>query len=167
MDKSELWQAALGELEITLSKANFMTWFKNTFIISYENNRVIIGVPNTFTKAWFEKKYHSIILKCLQKISDNRVREAIYQVEVLKNLPKNNIIEEKSVPEKEYAPSSRHDVHEIGLNPRYTFESFVIGKANELAHAACVAVSNTPGHAYNPLFIYGGVGLGKPIFYRR
>lgn len=161
MDKSELWQAALGELELTLSKANFMTWFKNTFIISCENNRVIIGVPNTFTKAWFEKKYHSNILKCLQKISDNRVREAIYQVEMIKNLPKHNIIEEKLIPEKEYAPSVRHDVHEIGLNPRYTFDNFIIGKANELAHAACVAVSSTPGHAYNPLFIYGGVGLGK------
>ena len=88
MDKNELWQAALGELELTLSKANFMTWFKNTFIVSNDDVHIVIGVPNTFTKAWFEKKYHSIILKCLQKISDNRIREVAYQVEILKNTPK-------------------------------------------------------------------------------
>lgn len=161
MDKNELWQAALGELELSLSKANFMTWFKNTFIVSYDDVHIIIGVPNTFTKAWFEKKYHPIILKCLQKISDNRIRDVAYQVEMIKNTPKYNVPEEKLIQEKEYAVPMKQNIHEIGLNPRYTFNSFVIGKANELAHAACVAVSQDPGHAYNPLYIYGGVGLGK------
>lgn len=161
MDKNELWQAALGELEISLSKANFMTWFKNTFVVSCENNRVIIGVPNTFTKAWFEKKYHTIILKCLQKISDSKIREVVYQVEILKNIQKYLAVEEKISLEKEFTVPMKQNVHEIGLNPRYTFDNFVIGKANELAHAACIAVSQTPGQTYNPLFIYGGVGLGK------
>lgn len=161
MDKNELWQAALGELELSLSKANFMTWFKNTFIISCDNNRVIIGVPNTFTKAWFEKKYHSFILKCLQKISDNKIREVLYQVEIIKNIQKYRTPEEKPEMEKECAIPVKQNVQEIGLNPRYSFDNFVIGKANELAHAASIAVSKTPGQAYNPLFIYGGVGLGK------
>jgi len=162
MDKNQLWQSALGELEISLSKANFMTWFKNTFIISWEQNKVIVGVPNTFTKAWFEKKYHSDIIKSLQKISDNQVREVLYQVIIGRN--NSAYIEDRnasvSLKDDTYKPHN-NAIHEIGLNPRYTFNNFIIGKANELAHAACIAVAEKPGSVYNPLFIYGGVGLGK------
>ncbi len=162
MDKNQLWQSALGELEISLSRANFMTWFKNTFIVSWEQNKVIVGVPNTFTKAWFEKKYHSDIIKSLQKISDNHVREVVYQVVVSRNNPAyiEYHTDKVSLKENVYKPPS-NAVHEIGLNPRYTFNNFIIGKANELAHAACIAVAEKPGNVYNPLFIYGGVGLGK------
>lgn len=160
MDKDQLWQAALGELELTLSKANFMTWFKNTFIISWNGNKIIIGVPNTFTKAWFEKKYHSLIIKCLQKISGNKVREVYYQVEARKKLPQVQL-SENQIEDITISSSQKRMVHEIGLNPRYTFENFIIGKGNELAHAASLAVVESPGKVYNPLFIYGGVGLGK------
>ena len=73
MDNDQLWQAVLGEVELSISKANFTTWFKNTFISSYDNDRIIIGVPNGFTKAWLENKYHAVVLKALQNITNNRL----------------------------------------------------------------------------------------------
>jgi len=164
MDKHQLWQATLGELELTLSKANFMTWFKNTFIVSYENDRVVIGVPNTFTKAWFEKKYHSSILKSLQAISENRIKEVRYQVEAQKNTvpdSTSSVSIEKITKISENNQRPQNAIHEIGLNPQYTFSNFVIGKGNELAQAASMAASEKPGRVYNPLYLYGGVGLGK------
>ena len=161
LDNQQLWQATLGELELTLSRANFMTWFKNTFVTSTEGERVIIGVPNTFTKAWFEKKYHGSILRALQKVSDNRIREVLYKVETNSRASTVVLVQplrtEASPPPNDDASAGS----ELGLNQRYTFENFVIGKANELAHAACLAVCNKPGRVYNPLFLYGGVGLGK------
>jgi len=81
MEVQQIWQAALGELELALSKANFTTWFKNTFIFSYDDSSVTIGVPNTFTKAWLEKKYHSAILKAIQKITDSKIKAVSYRVE--------------------------------------------------------------------------------------
>ncbi len=168
MDKEQLWQAVLGELEISLSKANFTTWFKNTFVSALENGKVVIGVPNTFTKAWLEKKYHSAIIKALQNITDNKITEVNYIV-------KNPQASEKEFPFKKSqlgAPKAEATAQKISqtentkaklsnLNPRYTFENFIVGKGNELAQAAAVAVAEKPGLVYNPLFIYGGVGLGK------
>lgn len=160
----QLWQAALGEIEITLSKPNFSTWFKETFIISYENDRVILGVPNAFTKTWLEKKYHTIILKALRNISSSPVKDVIYKIEVsgqakegMKALFQRDLPASTHVP----APAVRTETSENGLNPKYTFENFIVGKYCELANAACMAVAAKPGEAYNPLFIYGGVGLGK------
>ncbi|HRY63093.1 MAG TPA: chromosomal replication initiator protein DnaA [Patescibacteria group bacterium] len=163
MTKDELWQAVLGELELSLSKANFITWFKNTFIIAEENEQVIIGVPNLFTQAWFEKKYHDLIIKTLKKITNNRVKNIIYKIEVHK--PDGLMLAEKievtfNQPTREVEfLASTNESH--GLNPKYTFEKFIVGKNNELAHAAAKAISEKPGEIYNPLFLYGGVGLGK------
>ncbi|MEK7116406.1 MAG: DnaA N-terminal domain-containing protein, partial [Patescibacteria group bacterium] len=82
MDLQEIWRAALGELELTLSKANFTTWFKSTFIASCDSTRVVIAVPNTFTKSWLEKKYHDAIIRALRNVtSNNGLREVIYRVE--------------------------------------------------------------------------------------
>ncbi len=177
MTNHELWQAVLGELELNLSKANFTTWFKNTFIASCEESRVVISVPNTFTKAWLEKKYNPAILKSLQCVSATKVREIIYKVDV--RPPMKQVVQE-AVEEAGGGMSvnSRTDVQTIRreepqtlvrkdgsndskLNPKYVFETFVVGKGNELAHAAAVAVAENLGTKYNPLFIYGGVGLGK------
>jgi len=177
MDNQQLWQAVLGELELMLSKANFVTWFKNTFIITYAGDQVIVGVPNTFTKAWFEKKYHSVILKALQKISENKIRKVLYRVETSK-IPAEKqpfsqkihgsgsmsaVIEKTEIKTPAWTEKEEdgQNISEIGLNSKYNFESFVIGKANQLAHAATIAAANQPGKVYNPLFIYGGVGLGK------
>ena len=159
MNNDQLWQAVLGEVELNLSKANFTTWFKNTFISSLSDEKVIIGVPNTFTKAWLEKKYHKEILTALQNVSDKNIAGVIYNVETKKPGLVESILRKTKKEDK-----PRPDIttnNRFGLNSRYNFENYIVGKGNELAHAACQAVVANPGKAYNPLFIYGGVGLGK------
>lgn len=166
MDNEQLWQSVLGEIELNLSRANFTTWFKNTFISSFDENKVIICVPNTFTKAWLEKKYHQKISDALENISNQKISEIFYKVEIKKTNSINNLFNKNSnsienqikadVVKKPSTPVNR-----FGLNIRYLFENYIVGKGNELAHAACQAVAANPGQAYNPLFIYGGVGLGK------
>ncbi|MFA5413600.1 MAG: chromosomal replication initiator protein DnaA [Patescibacteria group bacterium] len=164
MTNLQLWQAVLGELELNLTKANFTTWFKNTAISFVDGEKITVGVPNTFTKAWLENKYHQSILKTLQKIVGGHIKEVTYRVEAVKpQTQKMDVpsLTAQTAPEKPTisaeAPSNR-----FGLNPKYTFPSFIVGKNNELAHAAAQAVAKNPGKStYNPLFIYGGVGLGK------
>lgn len=177
MNTHELWQAVLGELELTLSKANFTTWFKNTFVSSFEGDRVVISVPNTFTKAWLEKKYNSSILKSLQTVAKNpRLREIIYKVDMrpVVQQPANEqyamamnaatqVITAPAVTREDSVTGfSRKDLAtDKRLNVKYTFDTFIVGKGSELAHAASLAVAENLGVKYNPLFIYGGVGLGK------
>jgi len=164
MNREQLWQAALGELELSLSKANFTTWFKNTFISSFENNNVVIGVPNAFTKSWLENKYHPEIMKALQNATGNQLKEVAYKVESKPKAdspePVNPGVVLDAVQSPQNAPAEDKK-NGFGLNSRYTFENYIVGKGNELAHAACLAVSEKPGEVYNPLFIYGGAGLGK------
>lgn len=172
MNNEQLWQAVLGEIELSLSKANFTTWFKNTFISSYEDGKIIIGVPNTFTRAWLEKKYHKEISTALENIKGEKIKEIVYKVESRKttNTPTQTKKEDTSSnththtqtftnnPTTERIPTP---INRFGLNAKYTFDTFIVGKGNELAHAAAQAIVANPGKAYNPLFIYGGVGLGK------
>lgn len=160
MNNDQLWQAVLGEIELSLSKANFTTWFKNTFISSFEEEKVVICVPNTFTKAWLEKKYHKQISEAIKNTSSKNVKEIFYKVETRKTSPVEDLLRKIKIKRE---PETREGttINQFGLNARYTFNNFVVGKGNELAHAACQAVSANPGNAYNPLFIYGGVGLGK------
>jgi len=166
MNTNEIWQATLGELELTLSKANFKTWFKNTFIAQIENDKVIVCVPNTFSKAWLEKKYNKAIVESLRSVTEQPIKEIIYKVEVRpqaevrEELATQTTVKQETVEEKPKLPQ-RDQWCEIGLNPRYTFKNFVVGKGNELANAAAQAVAAKPGEVYNPLFIYGGAGLGK------
>ncbi|KKR57239.1 MAG: chromosomal replication initiator protein DnaA [Candidatus Uhrbacteria bacterium GW2011_GWE2_40_58] len=175
MNTNELWQAVLGELELTLSKANFTTWFKNTFIVSFEDDGiVVVGVPNLFTHAWLEKKYHKQIIQSLQNLTENKIKNVTYRVETHQVEPQIVPTQETITTEIEEtpytytnqratypSPSNGFRSGEFSLNGKYTFSSFVVGKQSELAHAAAQAVSNQPGGVYNPLFIYGGVGLGK------
>lgn len=182
MNNAELWQAALGEIELSISKANFSTWFKNTTILSNENGKVVIGVPNGFAKEWLENKYNTYIFRALRNFQDD-VREiscVIYtndqdqqadkktdsvQTAVQHNAPMYQPQEIQAPPvyaQHNPAPSAASQMSfENNINTRYTFENFIIGENNELARAACYAVSQNPGKIYNPLFIYGGVGLGK------
>ncbi len=180
MTPQQLWQATLGELELLISKANFTTWFKNTGISAYDNDKITIAVPNAFTKEWLEKKYHQTIVKALRNVTENNVKEVIYKIETISQAQKTTTIEEIRIeaaigspvtdnpsPSSQesgsltpaYSPNYGDD--KLNLNPKYTFANFIVGKNNELAHAASLAVAKTPGKAYNPLFIYGGVGLGK------
>lgn len=167
MNTSHLWQAALGELELLLSKPNFNTWFKETYVVSYENERIIVGVPNGFTKQYLEKKYHPIIIKALRNVSQGPVKDVIYKVEISERLKQGEGTFSKEISYQPASfttlPSQRQEtpVHYNNLNPRYTFSNFVVGKYCELANAACLAVAAGPGEVYNPLFLYGGVGLGK------
>ncbi|MDP2630007.1 MAG: DnaA/Hda family protein, partial [Candidatus Uhrbacteria bacterium] len=169
MNTTQLWQAALGELEILLSKPNFSTWFRETFVVSHENSRVIIGVPNAFTKTYLEKKYHTLIIRALRNVTPEGVKEIVYKVELRENKkPTEDIFTSEaplSQPLSSGFPQSSVQKRELdnpgGLNVRYTFDNFIVGKYCELAHAACRAVCDNPGDTYNPLFIYGGVGLGK------
>ncbi len=161
MNNNQIWQAVLGEIELNLSKANFTTWFKNTFISEYNDEQVVVCVPNAFTKAWLENKYHNEICKALKNITNKNIKEIIYKVETKKENPVSGIIK-KITTKKEYKDNNiSTPTNRFGLNIRYVFSSFIVGKGNELAHAACQAVAANPGKAYNPLFIYGGVGLGK------
>ncbi len=171
MNTNELWQSVLGELELTLSKANFTTWFKSTFISDVNEHAVIVGVPNMFTKAWLEKKHSREILRSLSEFSHGTIKSIVYRVESRPASPQAIPLFEKTKPETLATPHSmyqppREEVKEIrtgefSLNGKYCFETFVVGKQNELAHAAAQAVCAQPGGIYNPLFIYGGVGLGK------
>ena len=161
MNNEQLWQAILGELEVSLTKANFTTWFKSTFILSQEDNKIFVAVPNAFTKAWLENKYCKAIVSALKKITHNQLSEIYYKVANKPEVPQKQISDLKQAIKISLAPIEAPEGKDpYGLNPKYTFENFIVGKSNELAHAASQAVVKNPGQAYNPLFIYGGVGLG-------
>lgn len=160
-DYRGLWQAVLGELEVSISRANFATWFKHTSIVASEDGRVVVAVPNIITKDWLEKKYHNDIKAVLDKING-----AVHSVEYRIGSP---VAVEQSIKASggqvaktaaEQATSAT-DSKPTSLNRRYTFDNFVVGSSNELAYAAAQAVAKSPGTKYSPLFVYGGVGLGK------
>ena len=167
MPEEQLWQAALGEIELSLSKANFTTWFKNTFICEKTGKRVTIGVPNGFTKAWLENKYHLVVVKALKNLTSHQLEEVAYKVATkprerttLENIQAIPRIDSVAGPVTMADENPKRDAVS-GLNTKYNFDNFIVGKKNEFAHAAARAVSEKPGAVYNPLFIYGGVGLGK------
>ncbi|MFA6427264.1 MAG: chromosomal replication initiator protein DnaA [Candidatus Magasanikbacteria bacterium] len=168
MTNYEIWQAVLAEFELSLSKANFTTWFKSTGIAKYDNGQVAVCVPNAFTKSWLEKKYHAKIVQILERVTGKPIRKIDYMVDNLKNIKEQECTPSTEQPKIStintplYTPQRKQTLaQQFGLNPKYTFSTFVVGKGNELAHAAAQAVASRPGEAYNPLFIYGGVGLGK------
>jgi chromosomal replication initiator protein len=159
MNKEELWQAVLAQIQLNISPANFNTWFKNTSILSIENGKIVVSTPNAFAKEWLEQKYNKIILKILKELNQE-AKEVEYIIGRSENKVVKNPSTNKIVLDQPIFPELKVD-KETNLNPRYTFENFVIGSFNELAQAAAWAVANNPGRIYNPLFIYGGVGLGK------
>lgn len=158
MNNQQLWQAILGSLEISLSKANFNTWFKNTTILERGGDYIIIGVPSSFNKDWIAAKYHTEMLKALKTIAPE-IKEIKYQLGNQPQPKQNSQFAKKTTEAKQYGETQNNLTS--GLNPKYTFDTLIIGKNNELAHAASQAVAKNPGTQYNPLFIYGGVGLGK------
>jgi chromosomal replication initiator protein len=165
MNNEELWQSVLSEIELTISKANFITWFKNTSILEHKNGVITVSVPNGFTKEWLENKYHKFILRAL-RVSTPEVRNVSYVISTTTIRPA-LVLETKKKEKAEEAPEEQLDFQEFNidketnLNPRYTFANFIVSSFNELAHAAAQSVVKNPGSMYNPLFIYGNVGLGK------
>lgn len=158
-NEETIWQAVKGELEVVLSKANFTTWLKDTFIDSLKEKEAIIGVPNTFTQDWLENKYHPKILEALKKISPN-VETITYKV-ITKVGDQKAKVQQMDLEVKPQEKPLVNAENNPTLNPKYTFDNFVVGGSNRLAHATAQAVASKPGMVYNPLFLYGGVGLGK------
>lgn len=159
MSKDELWQAVLAQIQLNISPANFATWFKNTRIIDLKDGEVAVSVPNAFAKEWLEQKYNKNILKILHGLD-----ETIKEVKYLLGRPALKILRREGASASPFDQLEFVELkidRETNLNTRYGFENFVVGPFNELPHAAALAVSKNPGFVYNPLFVYGGVGLGK------
>jgi len=159
MDYKQLWQSVLVEMELSISSANFTTWFKDTYIVKGEGGVVVLSVPNAFVKEWLLTKYHHTILKSLRDLENS-----VHAVEYVVNKEGARKKEEKSDQKlhMKALPLPETMVNkDDNLNPRYTFETFVVGPFNELAHAAAQAVIKKPGVMYNPLFIHGSTGHGK------
>lgn len=177
ISNEELWKIALGEIELAVSQANFKTWFINTSLERIDDHDIKIYAPNHFNREWLGNKYYQVISEALKRIDPKIVNVT---VEVTKSAAPNSkplngstiMITKKSTPapvipllevKNVFNSSGGNNGHDenSNLNAKYTFDSFVIGSNNELAFAACQAVAKNPGRNYNPLFIYGGVGLGK------
>ena len=160
LDTRQLWENVLVEIELSISKANFTTWFKDTHITKYEDGIIAVGTPNQFAKEWVSTQYHKLILKTLRRFAED-VRSVEYVVAKSDKSKERSGAKEIPVMRGELPLAEYYIDRSDNLNPRYTFETFVVGTFNELAHAAAQAVVNSPGIIYNPLFIYGDTGYGK------
>lgn len=166
-DTARLWQAALGEIELTISRGNFVTWFKSTQLLQADSSGVIVGVPNIFIKQQLERKYQELITDVLEKngIHTEFVEFKIFNAKAPSSRSTNDTIVLSNTDSQKTTSRVRSSglshKYRRGLNDRYTFENFIVGSGNELAYAACQAIAAKPGEKYNPLFVYGGVGIGK------
>jgi len=159
MTIDELWQKTLGELEVQISRPNFLTWLKNSRLVDNKEGDATVALPNHFAREWVEAKYGKTILGIL-RTEDSSIRKTTYIVD--------GSIVRKTVEIKESEPTEKQLVFaelkndpESGLNPKYNMKSFVVGSSNELAYAATMSIVDAVGQKYNPFFIYGGTGLGK------
>ena len=149
----QLWEAALGELEIQVNKPNYRTWLAKTTGLNYQKGQFVIGVPNTFVAEYLNKNQHSLIEKVLTGITHQEVK---VQFQVFADQPSSST---NYGSRGKTAPAQQASLPLF--NPRYTFDSFIVGSCNQLAYAAALRVAQNPGNSYNPLFIYSGAGLGK------
>ncbi len=158
MNSQQAWQATLGQLQMEMSKAAFDTWVRNAEMVSHEQDIFTIGVQNAYARDWLESRLSSTVTRLLTGIM-GRTQSVSF---VVWHKEYDGVEEEAetadAVSEPAQDPSLRTNT---SINPRYNFENFVVGASNRLAHAACMAVAENPARAYNPLFLYGGVGLGK------
>jgi len=162
MDLKELWQSALSEIELQVSRPNFVTWLKNSQLVDKKEGAALIALPNNFAKEWVENKYYKIILGALRNIDDSTkkldfVVHANPELAAKLSEPK---VKKAVMPEQAIFSELKIDP-ETNLNPRYSLTSFVVGSSNEMAYAATQAIIKEIGKKYNPLFIHGGVGVGK------
>lgn len=171
--QNSLWQAVLGEIELSVSRGNYMTWFKNTTLLSHKEDAVIIGVPNVFIKQQLEHKYNTLITETLKKNGSvpARIEYKVHSVPArstasnaqehsnVLSAPRTTVTASQAAPRQQ--TNGLSSSFRQGLNEKYTFEEFIVGSGNELAYAACQAAAAQPGTKYNPLFLYGGVGIGK------
>ncbi len=162
----QIWEAALGEIELQISRPNFATWLKSSRLVEKQEGVAFVSLPNNFAKEWVENKYHKIILAALRNL-DETTKKIEYSVESKNESGLKFKKSKQFTPpmEKEFTdPLPLVDLKidpETNLNPRYSLNSFIVGSSNEMAFAAASGVVKEIGKKYNPLFIYGGVGLGK------
>ncbi len=158
----ELWGQSLSLIEKEISKANFNTWFKNTHIVKEADGEIVIGVPNEFVRDWLSNKYNKLILKSIIEFREE-IRTVVF--EISKGVAQQQEEVEKdsgtAFPKSELPLKDLYINKDDNLNPKYTFDTFIVGNFNELAYAASQAIISNPGGAYNPLFVYGDTGLGK------
>lgn len=162
MDTKQLWKNCLVEIEGEISKANFSTWFKNTHILKEETGIVYVGVPNEFVRDWLKNKYHKLITKTIADAYEN-MRAVEYIITKIENISNKQEITQinETFTNKELPLKDLYINPDDNLNPRYRFDSFIVGTFNELAYAASQAIIENPGTKYNPFFVYGDTGLGK------
>jgi chromosomal replication initiator protein len=168
MNPENAWKATLGELELQMTKATFSTWLKDTCLLRHKENLYVIGVRNAYAKDWLENRLCDTILRTLSAIVDSPVKvefvvatdEYTLKIEPTVDAPPSlngNGRQKTAVSQQNQSTPAKWG----NLTRRFTFSSFVVGSSNRLAHAAALSVAEHPGQTYNPLFIYGGVGLGK------
>ncbi|HYC83065.1 MAG TPA: chromosomal replication initiator protein DnaA [Candidatus Paceibacterota bacterium] len=166
LDNKQLWDGVLNEVQLQISKANFGTWFKNTYISKQDSGTVYLSVPSAFVRDWLHNKYHKMILKSLRDQNPE-----IRALEYLISKPDDRQKAEQQ-QQQTYTPPQQPAAGNLGLNdlyvnresnlnPKYIFDTFIVGPFNELAYAAAQAVVKNPGTNYNPFFVYGPTGLGK------
>lgn len=160
LDTKQLWENTLTNIELSISPASFRMWFTETHIVRIEDGTVIVGVPNQLSKEWISERFGKLVLKTLRGFVDT-IRNVEYTVskESPRKMPEKVVVEARSESE---LPLSDYFINRSdNLNPRYTFDAFVVGPFNELAFTASQVVVKSPGIAYNPLFVYGETGRGK------
>jgi len=161
IETKELWGRCLKEIEQNVTKANFSTWFKNTAIIKEDEGSIYIGVPNEFVKEWLQNKFHKLIVKTLVEQVPS-IRSVEYSITKLSD--KKDIQESRSLITEHKTELPLRDLYinkDDNLNPKYTFDNFIVGPFNQLPYAASQAIIERPASIYNPFFVYGNTGLGK------
>ena len=164
MNSHAVWQGVLGEIEVTMPSSSFSAWFNNSELEIVSEKEVVVIASNIFTKTQLEKRFHNQIVEALEH---NGVNATSITYSVKSSTKKPRVNREAKIEEKSSAISPTTLItpsqisHLSNLNPRYTFDNFIVGSSNDLAYAACQAVAANPGTKYNPLYLYGGAGLGK------
>ena len=157
----QLWNETLKVIEAKLSKPSFETWLKSTSADSYSDNVLIISAPNEFARDWLEMHYYSLIKDTIKDLTGSGIDVNFIIPQKFNDNDDGTFNQKKSIQQKQPIKVEQNTEHKHMLNPKYTFDTFVIGAGNRFAHAASLAVAEAPAKAYNPLFIYGVVGLGK------
>ena len=159
MNAEQTWQSVLGQLQIEMPRASFDTWVRDTKPVSYQDGMLTVGVRNAYARDWLENRLATTVNRLLFGITSSTVDVKF----IVSGVEADSVSDEPPPVTGKLVPSvaSEQPVRNLSINPRYVFETYVVGSGNRLAHAACLAVAEKPARAYNPLFVYGGVGLGK------
>src|SRR5215217_6336079 len=158
MTGTNIWDAVLGRIETKVNRHSFYTWFKPTGFLAEQQNGIRVRVPNALFRDWLTKHYSAVLEEALREVDRAGSSLEFVTDEALAAAPDPD--PQPTIPGAEI-DAVESDAAQPGLGPRYSFDTFIVGPSNQFAHAACRAVAEAPSRSYNPLFIYGGVGLGK------